>query len=313
MAGAYAHLVAVSKALTSKELEELGLSNNSLIALEENLPFISLGSISPDYPYLAVANHHTKWANTMHLDMKTKDFLLSGIEEVKKIDNEEEKNRAFAWLCGIASHIVMDVIIHPMVELKVGPYIGNEAAHRNCEMHQDAYIYFTQTGYGELSQAEHLDIFAKECSNTSNTIELNKTIFFVWNKMLEVLNKDEFETNPPQLDIWHNSFLTLVSAIEETQTKLIPLSRHIIGLDKGMIYPTFEEVNKEEYIENLKVPHNQTMHYDEIFEKSVKQIQETWKILDEAVFANKETYLNYFANWNLDNGKTPNVDLVFWA
>lgn len=312
MAGAYAHLTVVSKATTESELEELGLSNNAIIALEDWLTFTSLGSISPDYPYLAITEKHKKWADLMHLAMKTKSFILKGIEEVKTIEEEEDKRRAFAWLCGLAGHIVTDVVIHPVVELKVGPYEGHEAAHRNCEMHQDVYIYFKETGYGEISQTEHLASFAQECSNNGDTDELNKIISSIWGKMLEKLSSDEYSINKPEFDTWHSRFHTLVSTIEETQ-KLPSISRHVIGLDSGTIYPLFEEVNKEEFIENLEVPGNTTMHYDDIFNKAVTQVQQTWKVLDDAVYGNKITHLEYFADWNLDNGRTSSGNLEYWA
>ncbi len=312
MAGAYAHLTIVSRATTENELEELGLSDNAIIALEDWLTFTSLGSISPDYPYLAITEKHKTWADLMHLGMKTKSFILKGIEEVRAIKDEEDKRRAFAWLCGLAGHIVTDVVIHPVVELKVGEYKGNETAHRNCEMHQDVYIYFKETGYGEISETEHLSSFAQECSNNGNTDELNKTVSSIWEKMLQELSSEEYSKNKPDFDTWHSRFHKIVSAVEETQ-KLPLISRHIIKLNTGTIYPLFEEVNKEEFIENLSVPGNTTMHYDDIFKKAVTQVQKTWKVLDDAVYGNKTTHLDYFADWNLDNGKTSSGNLEYWA
>ena len=217
MAGAYAHLTVVNKASTESELEELGLSNDALSALADYSSFIELGSVSPDYPYLAITEKHKKWADLMHLEMKTKSFILKGIEEIKAIKDEEDKGRAFAWLCGLTGHIVTDVVIHPVVELKVGTYEGHEAAHRNCEMHQDVYIYKKITGYGEISETEQLSLFGKECSNNGDTDELNKTISLVWGKMLEVLSKEEYLVNKPEFDTWHSRFHSLVSTIEETQ------------------------------------------------------------------------------------------------
>ena len=55
------------------------------------------------------------------------------------------------------------------------------------------------------------------------------------------------------------------------------------------------------------------MHYDDIFDKTVTQVQLTWKVLDDAVYGNKITYLKYFADWNLDNGKTSSGSLEYWA
>jgi len=131
-------------------------------------------------------------------------------------------------------------------------------------------------------------------------------------KMLEELNSDEYLIYKPEFDTWHSRFHTLVSAIEETQN-LPSISRHIIGLDGGIIYPLFNEVNKEEFIENLEVPGNTTMHYDDIFDKTVTQVQLTWKVLDDAVYGNKTTHLEYFADWNLDNGKTSSGNLEYWV
>jgi hypothetical protein len=312
MAGAYAHLTVVNKAFTEDELEELGLSNNALIALADYSSFIELGSVSPDYPYLAIMEKHKKWADLMHVEMKTKSFILKGIEEVNAIKDEEDKGRAFAWLCGLAGHIITDVVIHPVVELKVGTYEGHEAAHRNCEMHQDVYIYKKITGYGEISETEQLSLFGKECSNNGDTDELNKTISLVWEKMLELLSKEQYLVNKPEFDTWHSGFHFFVSKIEETQN-FPTISRHVIGLDDGTIYPKFEEVDKKEFIENLKVPGNKTMHYDDIFNKAVSQVQQTWKVLDEAVFGNGTTHLEYFADWNLDNGRTSSGKLEYWA
>lgn len=312
MAGAYAHLTVVNKAFKEKILEELGLSNNALIALSDCSSFVELGSVSPDYPYLAISAKHKKWADLMHLEMKTKSFIFKGIEEVKAINDKEDKRRAFAWLCGLAAHIVTDVVIHPVVELKVGPYEGHEAAHRNCEMHQDVYIYKKITGYGEIFETEQLSLFGKECSDNGDTNKLNKTISLLWGKMLEVLSKEEYLVNKPEFDTWHSRFHSLVSKIEETQN-FPTISRHVIGLEAGAIYPKFEEVNKKEFIENLKVPGNKIMHYDDIFSKAVFQVQQTWKVLDEAIFKNGITHLEYFSDWNLDNGRTSSGKLEYWA
>ncbi len=44
-----------------------------------------------------------------------------------------------------------------------------------------------------------------------------------------------------------------------------------------------------------------------------QKIQQTWKVLDEAVFGNGLTHLEYFADWNLDNGRTSSGKLEYWA
>lgn len=93
MAGAYAHLTVVNKASNESELEKLGFSKESLISLGDYLTFTELGSVSPDYPYLAMTKKHKKWADLMHLEMKTRSFILKGIEEVKAIKDKEDKEK----------------------------------------------------------------------------------------------------------------------------------------------------------------------------------------------------------------------------
>lgn len=122
----------------------------------------------------------------------------------------------------------------------------------------------------------------------------------------------EYSINKPEFNTWHSRFHSLVSKIEETQN-FPTISRHVIGLDNGTIYPKFEEVDKKEFIENLKVPGNKTMHYDDIFNKAVAQVQQTWKALDEAIYGTKATHLEYFADWNLDNGRISSGKLEYWA
>jgi len=42
-------------------------------------------------------------------------------------------------------------------------------------------------------------------------------------------------------------------------------------------------------------------------------VQQTWKVLDEAVYKNGTSQLEYFADWNLDNGRTSSNKLEYWA
>lgn len=143
MPGAFAHLTLANIASGDNHLDAVDINDSAYNAINEYFAYCEMGSVSPDYPYLAISlfKKHGVWADYMHLDEKTKILITSGIDTIKNIENQPDKEKSFAWLCGLVSHIVADVVLHPVVELKVGPYHGNEKEHRICEVHQDSYIY----------------------------------------------------------------------------------------------------------------------------------------------------------------------------
>lgn len=305
MPGAFAHITLVNEAAGKNYLDEYEIDGEAFNALFEYFEYCELGAVSPDYPYLALTKEHAAWADHMHLSMKTKSMITAGIEAVRGIDVQIEKQKAFSWLCGFIAHIITDVVIHPVVEQKVGPYHGNEKDHRVCEMHQDAYIY-QRLNLGPIGMAEHLDSGIKKCCHPDDNQKIDATIRQVWEKVLVA-----FETaETPEIDVWHECFMKIVSVVEEND-KLFPLARHV-AVNNGLTYPTQEMIDNQ-YISGLKVPMDGIMHYDDIFDKAIHEVLKGWKILATAIFIGSEEYETYLANWNLDNGRDANGDLVFWA
>ena len=309
MPGAFAHLTLANFATGDNQLDNAGLNRKSKIAISENAPYVELGCVSPDYPYLAISifKDNAKWADYMHLDNKTDLLINTGIKQLQSLSGVQ-KEKAFAWLCGLVSHIVADVVIHPVVELKVGPYHGNEKAHRICEMHQDTYIY-QRMGLGALGLAEQLSTGIEKCSHDGNKEKLDPLIKDIWMEMLKAIRPDELNEDTPNIDGWHEAFNKNVSIFEEGN-KLHPLARHV-AVNAGMTYPDEDKVDMQ-YIENLRVP-NGTMHYDEIADIAINRIAQAWKIIGDAVYQNKESELAHFGGWNLDSGRDTNDQLVYWA
>jgi hypothetical protein len=305
MPGAFAHITLVNEATGTHYLDEYKIEGEAYDALLEYFEYCELGAVSPDYPYLALTEEHAAWADHMHLSMKTKSMILTGIEAVKSIDDPAEKKKAFSWLCGFIAHIITDVVIHPVVEQKVGPYHGNEQAHRVCEMHQDAYIY-QRLNLGPIGMAEHLDSGIVKCCRPDDNQKIDATIRQVWEKVL-----GEFENaEMPEIDVWHERFMKIVSAVEESD-KLFPLARHV-AVKKGLTYPTQDMIDNQ-YIIGLKTPIDGVLHYNDIFDKAIHEVLRGWKILAGAIFIGTQEHQSYLANWNLDNGRDANNDLVFWA
>jgi len=140
MPGAYAHITLVNQLREPGQLESIpGFVDDAITPVLDYFKFCELGAVSPDYPYLGVGNRGaTQWADRMHYEY-TGDMIKSGVRCIASMPDGEPKRKAFAWLLGYAAHVATDVTIHPIVELKVGPYAQNKKAHRVCEMNQDAY------------------------------------------------------------------------------------------------------------------------------------------------------------------------------
>jgi len=309
MPGAFAHLTLANLATGDNKLDQAELNDDSKIAIAENIPYIELGCVSPDYPYLAISifEDNAKWADYMHLDNKTDVLINTGISQLQSLSGIQ-RDRVFAWLCGLVSHIVADVVIHPVVELKVGPYHGNEKAHRVCEMHQDAHIY-QRMELGGIGLAEHLSTGVGKCSLAGDKDKIDPIIKEVWFEMLKAIRPDEFNDDVPKIDAWHEAFNENVSLFEEGN-KLHPLARHV-AVNAGMTYPDEDKIDMG-YIKNLQVP-NGIMDYDEIADIAIDKIAQAWKRIGDAVYKGDNSQLTHFGGWNLDSGRNTNEQLVYWV
>lgn len=309
MSGAYAHMTVVNIAKEVEKLEKLdGFPVSAIVAILKKFKYCELGCVSPDYPYLCVGDSDAqKWADLMHYE-NTGIMIQKGIEFIRDTLSGDEQQKAFIWLLGYVAHVVTDVTIHPVVQLKVGDYAENKAAHRRCEMNQDAYI-FQRLNLGGIGISEHLDSGIKMCSDQSNPNKIDPTILSVWQYMLSHAHSDEFITNPPDIDKWHEKFGDIVDNVGEEGNKLFPLARHV-AIDAGLTYPKQDEIDKQ-YIENLASPEG-LKSYDEIFEHAVNNVRKIWNVVAKGVFSKNESYKTVIANWNLDTGKDMNDKFVMW-
>jgi hypothetical protein len=306
MSGAYAHLTMVNLLRATKHIENrLRFSNPAAAALLTYLRYCELGAVSPDYPYLVLADAASaKWADTMHWT-RVGDVLKAGVAAVTAMDGENRK-KAFAWLLGYAAHVATDTTIHPVVNLKVGPYADNKMEHRECEMNQDAYIW-QRMNLGNVGLSEHLRSGLARCATAGKVDAAVKT---AWEAMLRT-HAAQFAASPPQIDKWHAAFDLMVNRIGEEGNQLMPLARHVaVGL--GLTYPLAAEVDPE-FVQNLRVPGNRTMHYDQIFEHAMESVSVVWVAIEKAVFRGEQSALAAIGNWNLDSGQDAAGKFVFWT
>jgi hypothetical protein len=310
MPGAYAHITLVNHLRLPNILESIpGFNDDAAIALMDYFKFCELGAVSPDYPYLVPMDKRAcEWADAMHYT-NTGAMLLSGIERLAQMPRNDDWRKAFAWFCGYAAHVGTDMTIHPVVEMKVGPYAQNKQAHRVCEMHQDAYI-FQRLDMGSIGLAEYLGSGIGQCCSPADSDRLEPAIAALWRSMLNDSHPAACMSNPPDMDKWHKAFNKVVDGIVEEGGNLAPYARHL-AVDCGMTYPAADKIDMS-YISNLKSPGG-SMHYDEIFDRAVSNVKNVWSLIWEGVFSGNQDHRHRLGAWNLDTGRDDTQRLVFWS
>jgi len=308
MPGAFAHITLVNELRETKRLEAISSKHLQAVpAILKYFKFTELGAVSPDYPYLAVADRDSaEWADLMHYT-RTGEMIHKGIE-LLKVKEGVTREKGLAWLLGYTAHVVTDVTIHPVVELKVGPYAENKKHHRICEMNQDAYI-FRRLNLGGVGISEHFESGIWACCEKGKDL-LDKDIFQFWNEMLEGVHPQNYNQKRPNVHKWHQSFNFNVNRIAEEGYRLLPLARHV-AVDCGLTYPNYEEIDFQ-YIHQLSVPGG-VMDYDEIFDRAINNVGSIWSLVINSVFSETQEYKTRIRNWNLDTGRDLNNQLAFWG
>lgn len=307
MPGAYAHITLVNELREPVRLEGIsGFPFEIIPSILKNFKYCELGGVSPDYPYLAILDGDAaKWADAMHYE-NTVDMIHSGIKHIREITDENIRSKCIAWLLGYAAHVTADVTVHPIVQLKVGPYEENKKEHRVCEMNQDAHI-FQRLNLGEIGLSEHLDSGISQCCNDNG--EFDPDIKSLWLSMLKEIYPSMFKNNPPDLDRWHSGFKTIVDNVAEEGNQLMPLARHVAA-NAGLTYPAIENIDQQ-YITGLKTPTGNE-HYDTIFDAAVENIGNVWAEIGNALI-NGSQPVQLVGNWNLDTGENESGKIIFWS
>ncbi len=307
MPGAFAHITLVNMFRETERLESIPQFPREMISeLLRNFKYCELGAVSPDYPYLSISdNKSAPWADLMHY-VRSGETIHAGIDYINAMQKGLPKRQVTAWLLGYAAHMVTDVTIHPIVELKVGPYAENKTAHRECEMHQDSYI-FQRLNLGPVGISEHIESGICKCGKDNS---LNPEISLIWNHMLTTVYPENFASAPADIIKWHQAFNLMVNKIGEEGYKLVPLARHV-AVNCGLSYPNIDEID-DQFIIDLSTP-NGTMNYDEIFDIAVSNVSKIWLVIAKAIVDNDDSYKELIGNWNFDTGRDENEKLVFWV
>lgn len=310
MAGPYAHITLVNQLRDTGSLDSLfSETPAALAALWEFFPFCELGSVSPDYPNLALdAGRAGEWADAMHY-RRTGEMVRLGIEQVGAYRGDA-KGKLLAWLLGYSAHVVADATIHPIVRCKVGDYFENKRQHRVCEVNQDAHI-FRRMGVGEIGASACLNGRLTACGNPIHRGLLDPDIAHLWDAMLQGVHPELYAENPPDIHAWQEGFCAMVVAGRAEGLHLFPLAR-VIATRNDLAYPAHEGADRD-FIDRLEVPCSDPLDYDTIFDKAAGHIADVWGVVARGVLTGDTAYCSVFGDWNLDTGLDGSGRLVFWG
>ena len=288
-------------------------------ALQNFRAFCELGAISPDAPYLdLLSSDADRWANVMHY-WKTADFVRRAIPLVFDMDFRfAEAQKCLAWLFGYTAHLVTDLTIHPVVNVRVGPYEKNKRMHRLCEINQDVYIFHKQ-GFGDITTAEYIDRCGiKSCADPADSGKLDSTVRKLWSDCLRGYLADSISMknrlpppeDDPDPDAWFKHYVRLLDNFVE-DGGISPLIFRNIAEAAGGVYPSFSDLDKK-FINNLEIPgEGDHTNYDEVFERTQQNVESTWRELGTALDKG-DPDLFRLPNGDLDTGRDGNNRLIFW-
>ena len=293
MAGAFTHMAIVSEATKSFQA---GKQLGDVLRTHKN--YLTLGSVSPDIPYLAhLALGGFAWADIMHYH-QTNKIVQNAVHSLAVAKTKSKVWRSqLAWLLGFVGHLVSDASIHPIVESIVGPYTDKDtnANHSECEMIQDVFIMKEVLNL-ELADAEYTDLLKTSFENP-----LFEKVSEFWSQHIQV-NCPMFGEFPVQAVI--KSYIKELDTAEGGNA----FARAFRHFGLKLIYRTYEDITKnspelvEKYYANVKLPNGLTGPFKkEGFDFTVKNVVAVWSKIERSLFT-KDNITDFVANWNLDTG-----------
>lgn len=308
MSGGYTHITLAQIAIEEALFRQAGrLHEDAKRALGKWKKFCIVGAVAPDYPYLDILDKHScAWADAMHKGHSV-ELLRNGIVNIRKMTDENLRQKCMAWLFGFASHIVTDGTIHPVVNLKVGPYEDNKPEHRSCEMSQDVYVH-SKLNMGALEFNRQISTNVNDTSDVNNSDHMDADIVSLWEGLLTtVYSSVNSQLRPPKVNDWHTA-MRRVMKIGESGNKLFPFARHVAA-NQGWVYPASPD---PQYIQGLKTPNGTTMNYEEIFQGALKNVLELWGWMALSL-QQQVSPLDGLTSWSLDTGINEDNHMVYWS
>lgn len=309
MPGGFTHLAVMRQLGIYRTLMSIkGMTKEIALDLQEASNYLELGAVSPDLPYLAPFSEKSgEWGNSLHHD-RTVETIRSGVRLLPGLDaGTKEHKRAMAWLFGYASHVIADMISHPVVNLKVGPYDENKPQHRACELNQDTYI-FRKYFKDQISNCEYLEHGIKSCTSDGRPgKELAPFLNSFWRLILKDVYPEKALPNPAD---WYGQFGWLIDKFAEEGHLFVSVIRGYLE-DEGYAYP--KEPNMT-YVTDLMSPYGQKISFDDLFSRFQEETKKVWGEIAQAITENNPKLIT-LRNGDLDTGLdlADNKTSIFWV
>lgn len=304
MAGTYTHISIVRLLSVARRLEAVpGLDPGIIPCILEFPQFCELGAVAPDYPLLhRISSASQQWSDRMHFE-RTAEPIHAGLRRIRNMP-EAKRPPLIAWLLGYISHYTVDLVVHPVIEAKVGPYIGHEIEHRSLEMYHDA-VSFSLLNLGPIAEAEMIKSGIANCS--SHTGSLDRDLVTLWSDILSDVHPEAFLQSRPQIDQWHSFYTTLVDIAEERQ-KLPPYADWLMSY--GLIFPDLSEVTGK-HLKNLPTPEG-PMDYQLILDRAISRTEQNWAAFSQALVGDAAGLRDTIRDWNMGTGQCGPDEFVYW-
>jgi hypothetical protein len=308
MPGGFTHFALVRTLGINKTLMSIeGMTQEIALDLQDAYPYLELGAVSPDLPYLAPFSENSEeWGNTLHHD-RTVETIRAGVLLLPTLElGSKEHKRALAWLFGYASHVVADMISHPVVTNKIGPYETHKSQHRVCELNQDTYIF--QTYFQDsVAKCEYLECGVKVCTEDERPGgKLAPFLNDFWRSVL----KDVYpEKKMPEPSAWFRRFVVLIDKFADAGHHFVSVIRGYMEKE-GYIYPDAPDMT---YVKDLRSPYGRQISFDTLFERFQVETKKVWGQMSQAITLNNVQLIT-LPDGDLDTGinLADKKTSVFW-
>jgi Zinc dependent phospholipase C len=325
MAASFVHFQVSKEALMRVFLNP---NNAQYKKVNDNFPhFVLLGSVSPDYPYLAnkVAGVDKKvsWGDILH-NKNTTDNVSLGMDILNSIRDKTSDDFfvKLSWLMGYYSHIMTDVVVHPVVYRIIGgPYTKLPSQHTKCELFQDSILCHTLLNE-DIYNYDYLKPLEVDCTDASkflltlDPIEkvIKEPIPTFWATILKENYPDDYKNDIPDINAWHRVFLELI---------LLARKGHYIfgksSIAQSLTYRGFNDIDdaeKDITFNEINLPDNtgEGDYQRKVFEKAVKTVSEGWNQLLQSFSSNQalKDFKDSLKNWCLDDGSLDHKTFELW-
>jgi hypothetical protein len=206
MSGGYTHITLAQLAVEEVRNRREGLlHNDAKKALGYWKKFCIIGAVAPDYPYLdLLGSNSSAWADAMHKGHALA-FLRDGVIKIRDMTDDHVRQKCMAWLFGFAAHVATDGTIHPVVNLKVGPYEQNKTEHRRCEMSQDVCAH-SLLNMGALDFNRQISTNVDDTSDAWDRDRVDSDVAQLWRDLLiGIYASRDSRLGPPKVHAWHGA------------------------------------------------------------------------------------------------------------